>query len=101
VPQTGRSKQTQKPNGAIFNMSEKKLTEKQRATFGFVQSYIKQSGGTPPTFQEIADYFGISVHAADVRLRSLREHGAINWTRHTPRSIYLIVNNLDEPIANG
>ena len=82
-------------------MNDKPLTEKQRATLGFVETYITAHGGKAPTFQEVADYFGISVHAADMRLRQCRDRGLITWQKNTPRSIVLLKADDEAPIANG
>lgn len=80
--------------GQEQNQKTKPLTSRQRDTYVFVLGYIKQHGKAP-TFQEVADFFGVSVHAADMRLRQCRKRGLIGWKKNKPRSIFIVQQEFD------
>lgn len=82
------------------NQKAKPLTSRQRDTYVFVMGYIKQHGKAP-TFQEVANFFGVSVHAADMRLRQCRDRGLIEWTKNKPRSIKVLREESESKAANA
>jgi repressor LexA len=68
----------------------KGLTQRQKAVLQFISQYIGQSG-YPPTFQEIADAFGIaSKHGVVRHLVALERKGYITRSDTLARSIRIV-----------
>jgi repressor LexA len=68
----------------------KKITPRQKAVLEFISDYIGQFG-YPPTFQEIADAFGIvSKHGVVRHLEALEKKGYITRSDTLARSIRII-----------
>lgn len=68
----------------------KEITQRQKAVLQFISEYIARSG-YPPTFQEIADAFGIvSKHGVVRHLRALERKGYITRSDTLARSIRII-----------
>ena len=64
------------------------MTETQQDTLEFVKRFISENGYSP-SFQEIADNYGITVRAAYIRLTPLRgKH--IEWADNKSRTMRLI-----------
>ena len=68
----------------------KKITQRQKAVLEFISDYIGQFG-YPPTFQEIADAFGIvSKHGVVRHLEALEKKGYITRGDTLARSIRIV-----------
>ncbi|MBN2367061.1 MAG: transcriptional repressor LexA, partial [Calditrichaeota bacterium] len=68
----------------------KEITPRQKAVLEFIAGYITESG-YPPTFQEIADAFGIvSKHGVVRHLEALERKGYITRSDTLARSIRII-----------
>jgi repressor LexA len=68
----------------------KKITPRQKAVLEFISDYIGQFG-YPPTFQEIADAFGIvSKHGVVRHLEALEKKGYITRSDTLARSIRIV-----------
>jgi repressor LexA len=68
----------------------KEITPRQKAVLEFISDYIGQSG-YPPTFQEIADAFGIvSKHGVVRHLEALERKGYITRSDTLARSIRIV-----------
>jgi len=68
----------------------KEITQRQKAVLQFISEYIGQFG-YPPTFQEIADAFGIaSKHGVVRHLKALERKGYISRSDTLARSIRIV-----------
>lgn len=73
-------------------MQNVNLTARQQEVLDFVQSATDRDRH-PPTIREIADHFGIRVHAVCSHLQLLRKKGAITWVPGAARTLRVLVKN--------
>jgi len=65
------------------------LTDKQKATYDFIKTYISEKG-YPPSIKEIGKTFNVSPPAIFTRLTALEKKGYIQREIRTSRAIKIL-----------
>lgn len=70
----------------VQNIHNQLPTDRQADVFDVVSRVTKRKG-VAPSMREIADTFGVAIHAVDCHLKCLRRKGYLTWAPTTSRSI--------------
>jgi repressor LexA len=65
-------------------------THRQRQAETFIERYIQDNGGVPPSVRELAAGLGVSASAAHGLVLRLSERGRVRFMPGRPRSIEVI-----------
>ena len=72
-------------------MQETAISERAYSLYQMLIEYMSESGGSPPSFQEITEATGMrSTFTVRTTLDELAGAGLIEWTRGRKRSIRLV-----------
>ncbi|UJW87918.1 helix-turn-helix domain-containing protein [Devosia sp. SL43] len=75
---------------SVTNPDRVGLTDRQRKAFDILQTHIELTGGTPPSFRELAQRLGCTTSRAHSVCKQLEHRGLITMVPRCPRSIAIV-----------